>query len=276
MCKITSSRANPLIVAREGKANAMQVDFGRTAADYARFRAGFPERLFDELAARGIGFAGRRVLDLGTGTGTLARGFSRRGAAVVALDPAEALLAEARRLAGAEELAVEFLAGRAEATGLPDAAFDLGAAGQCWHWFERAAAAAETWRLLKPGGHLVICHFDWIPSGTNVVAATEALIEQHNPDWRLGGGNGLYPAWLADAAEAGFAEIETCSRDLTVPYGHEAWRGRIRASAGVGGSLSAEAVARFDAALAALLAENFPEDPLAVPHRLFVLLAAKP
>jgi SAM-dependent methyltransferase len=253
----------------------MQVDFGRTAADYARFRAGFPERLFDELGARGISFAGRRVLDLGTGTGTLARGFSRRGAAVVALDPAEALLAEARRLAGAEELAVEFLARRAEATGLPDASFDLVAAGQCWHWFDRPAAAAEARRVLEPGGHLVICHFDWIPSGTNVVAETEALIEQHNPDWRWGGGSGLYPAWLGDASAAGFTALETCSHDLCVSYGHEAWRGRIRASAGVGGSLSAERVARFDAALAALLAEKFPADPLAVPHRLFILLAVK-
>ena len=32
----------------------MQVDLGRTAADYARFRAGFPALQFDELAARGV------------------------------------------------------------------------------------------------------------------------------------------------------------------------------------------------------------------------------
>src|SRR5918996_1531463 len=31
--------------------------------------------------------------------------------------------------------------------------------------------------------------------------------------------------------------------DLEVPYSHEAWRGRIRASAGVGASLSPEGVA---------------------------------
>ena len=77
----------------------MQVNFGRTAADYARYRAGFPALLFDELAARGVAVAGRRVLDLGTGTGTLARGFAARGAEVVALDPAESLLAQGRVLA---------------------------------------------------------------------------------------------------------------------------------------------------------------------------------
>ena len=77
----------------------MQVNLGRTAAVYARFRAGFPALQFDELAARGVALAGRRVLDLGSGTGTLARGFAARGAEVAALDPAEALLAQGRVLA---------------------------------------------------------------------------------------------------------------------------------------------------------------------------------
>ncbi len=40
----------------------MHVDFGRTAADYARHRAGFPEQLFERLAARGIGRAGQRSI----------------------------------------------------------------------------------------------------------------------------------------------------------------------------------------------------------------------
>ena len=107
----------------------MQVDFGRTAADYVRYRAGFPALLFDELAARGVAPASLRVLDLGTGTGTLARGFAARGAQVVAIDSAEALLAEGRVLAEAADLDISFRRGRAEATGLADAAFDLVSAG---------------------------------------------------------------------------------------------------------------------------------------------------
>ena len=253
----------------------MQVDFGRTVEDYSRHRAGFPDALFGELAARGLGGAGRRVLDLGTGTGTLARGFARRGARVVAMDISAEMAAGARRLAESEGLEIEVRVGPAEATGLPGGSLDLVAAGQCWHWFDRPAAAAEARRLLAPGGRLVICHLDWIPLTGNVVAATEALIEAHNPDWRMGGGSGLHPQWLRDAGEAGFAEIETFSRDLAVPYGHEAWRGRIRASAGVGGSLDEPAVGAFDRALAALLARDFPQDPLQVPHRLWCMIAVR-
>ena len=54
----------------------MQIDFGKTAQDYGRYRAGFPSALFDRLATFDIGTTGQRVLDLGTGTGTLARGFA--------------------------------------------------------------------------------------------------------------------------------------------------------------------------------------------------------
>ncbi len=254
----------------------MQVDFGRTAADYARHRAGFPEELFERLAARGIGCAGQRVLDLGSGTGSLARGFARRGARVTALDISEDLLAQARALAADDGVEIETLRAPAENSGLAAAGFEVVSAGQCWHWFDRPRAAAEARRLLVPGGRLAICHFDWLPLPGNVVAATEALIEAHNPAWTLGGGDGFYPAWAEDAAGAGFGGIESFSFEIPVPYDHQAWRGRIRASAGVGGSLAPEAVAAFDRALAALLAAEFPGEPLQVPHRCFALLAIAP
>ena len=109
----------------------MEVDFGKTAADYRRHRAGFPERLFDRLAGFGIGGAGQRILDLGTGTGSLARGFARRGAQVTALDIAPEMLRAAAELAAAEGLEIDFCEGPAEATGLPDGAFDAVTAGQC-------------------------------------------------------------------------------------------------------------------------------------------------
>ncbi len=109
-----------------------------------------------------------------------------------------------------------------------------------------------------------------------MVEATEKLIETHNPAWKLGGGKGIYPAWLRDAGVAGFVDIETFSFDLQVPYSHAAWRGRIRASAGVAASLSPGQVSRFDADLRALLAERFASDPLAVPHRVFAMIARAP
>jgi len=92
----------------------------------------------------------------------------------------------------------------------------------------------------------------------------------------LGGGHGLHPKCLADLAGAGFERLETFSFAQPVSYSHAAWRGRIRASAGVAASLDAAAVARFDAAHAAMLAQRFPDQPLAVPHRCFAAHALSP
>jgi len=252
------------------------VSFGRTAEDYRRHRAGFPEAFFERIAGFGVGAPGQRLLDLGTGTGTLARGFALRGAAVTGLDPSDDMLAQARALDAEAGVSVDYVTAGAEATGLDAAAFDVVTAGQCWHWFDRPRAAAECLRLLEPGGTLAIAHFDWLPLPGNVVEATEALMLAHNPEWIGAGGTGVYHRWLTDLAVAGFAALESFSFDVAVPYSHEAWRGRIRASAAIGASLPDHKVPPFEAAHAAMLAARFPDDPLAVPHRVFAAIGRKP
>lgn len=254
----------------------MTVDFGKTAHDYGKFRAGFPGEFFERLPAYGIGLAGQRVLDLGTGAGTVARGLALRGCVVTGLDRSDALITEAHRLDAEAGVVVTYRTATAEETGLPGSSFDIVTAGQCWHWFNAPAAAGEALWVLTPTGALVICHFDWIPLAGNVVVATEHLIEHHNPGWRLGGRNGIHGQFLSDISLAGFRDLETFSFDVDTPYSHEAWRGRVRASAGVGASLPPEKVAAFDADLERILERDFPGDPLRVPHRVWALIAKAP
>lgn len=254
----------------------MSVDFGKTARDYGRFRAGFPAPFFERLVSFGLIRRGVRALDIGTGTGTVARGLAERGCDVVALDPSENLMAEGRRLDREAGLRVEQVAALAEALPFADGEIDLAVAGQCWHWFDGTAAAAEMRRALAPGGHLVIAYFDWLPLPGTIVEATEKLIKQHNPAWEMEGTSGIHPEYLEVVWTAGFRGLETFSFDLDVPYSHEAWRGRIRASAGVGASLPLPAVAEFDAAHADLLAGKFPVQPMPVPHRVWALVARNP
>ena len=254
----------------------MSVEFGRTAGDYARHRAGFPESLFDRLDTFGIGRSGQDVVDVGTGTGTVARNFALRGCRVVGIDPSPEMTDQARRLDAVAGVQVDYRVGTAEATGLPGGAYDVYSAGQCWHWFDRPLAATEARRLLRPGAAVLICHLDWLPLPGSVPEATESLILQHNPTWGGAGGYGMYPLWAADVSGAGLTGIETFSYDIKLPYAHAAWRGRIRASAGVAASLPAEAVERFDHEHAAMLAERFPDETLVVPHRVWALVAWVP
>jgi SAM-dependent methyltransferase len=247
--------------------------FGRAAADYATHRAGFPAELFDRLAGLGVGTTGQRAVDLGTGTGTVARQLAGRGCDVVGIDPDTRLMSEARRLAEAEGVEIEWREATAETTGLPDASVDVVTAGQCWHWFDRPAAVAEARRVLRPDtGRLAILYLDWIPLPGNAVAATERLIEAHNPSWIMGGGYGMWPQWVPEVQAGGFDRIETFSFDLDIAYTPEAWRGRIRASAGIT-VLDADAARAFDAELAAMLAQDFAGEVVPMPHRVWAMVA---
>ncbi|MEM8705612.1 MAG: class I SAM-dependent methyltransferase, partial [Actinomycetota bacterium] len=185
------------------------------------------------------------------------------------------LMAEGATLAETDGVMVTWHQATAESTGLDDASADVVTAGQCWHWFDRPAALAETRRLLTPGGRLAIVYLDWIPLPGNAVAATERLIEAHNPSWTMGGGHGMWPQWVPDVQASGFSQVETFSFDLEIPYTPEGWRGRIRASAGIT-VLDDDARAAFDAELAELLAQDFPGERLSLDHRVWAMVAAAP
>ncbi|HHI81401.1 MAG TPA: class I SAM-dependent methyltransferase [Planctomycetes bacterium] len=253
----------------------MEVQFGKTSEDYGKHRRGFPPSFFAFLEKEGWEFSSMQVLDLGTGTGTLALELAQRGAQVTGIDLAEEQLRVARTRAKELGLSLGFQGARAEALPFSEACFDAVFAGQCWHWFDGPRAAEECHRVLKPGGRLVLAHFDWLPLSGRVAAMTEALILEHNPFWTLGGGNGLHPEHIPGLQKAGFHVLPARHWDEEVLYSHEDWRGRIRASAGVGASLPPERVEAFDREHRRLLADRFPEDPLRIPHRVFVLVCER-
>ncbi|GGJ79893.1 hypothetical protein GCM10010123_07180 [Pilimelia anulata] len=108
--------------------------------------------------------AGSRVLDVACGNGNATLAAARSDAAVLGVDYVEELLADGRRRAEAEGLAVEFRLGDAEALPVADDSFDaaLSVFGVMFAP-DHGRAAAELVRAVRPGGTIGLA--SWCPDG---------------------------------------------------------------------------------------------------------------
>lgn len=111
--------------------------------------------------------AGKRVLDLGCGHGMAAVVLARRGATVTAFDLSPGYVAEARRRALANDVAVDFLIADGQRLPFADASFDAVWGNAILHHLDLERTANELKRILTPGGVAVFCE----PWGDNPVLA---------------------------------------------------------------------------------------------------------
>jgi SAM-dependent methyltransferase len=106
----------------------------RTAAPYyARYRSAYPPELIAALVESTRVDRAARVLDLGSGPGTVAIPLAAYAAEVVAVDAEPAMVAELRRAVPANVTVVE---GRAEDVESSWGEFRLVTAGRAFHWFD--------------------------------------------------------------------------------------------------------------------------------------------
>lgn len=241
-------------------------DWGRTSRDYDRYRPGPPDSFYRKLSALDIGLPGQSVLDIGTGTGLLARRFARQGARVYGIDQSREQIAAAERAAVIEGTHVEFRVANAERIPFEEGRFDVVTANQCWLYFDPARTIPEVCRVLKPGGHLVVSYFNFLPRKDPIVNASEKLVLEYNPDWTGADWDGRVspcPEWARGIFDLTgfFAYTEQ------VPFTRESWRGRMRALRGIAASLSPEQVASFDRELGQQL-ENMTEPRFGIWHSI--------
>ncbi|MBU1250483.1 MAG: class I SAM-dependent methyltransferase [Actinobacteria bacterium] len=105
---------------------------------------------------------GERILDIAAGTGTSAAALSKSGAKVIALDFSQGMVEEGRR----RHPGLEFVQGDAEKLPFGDDEFDAVTISFGLRNVQRPQVAlAEMYRVLKPGGRLVICEFSRPPVG---------------------------------------------------------------------------------------------------------------
>lgn len=125
------------------------------------------QELHNDLSARWLSELERqlpcgkplRMLDVGTGTGYFCILLARRGHVMTGIDLTPAMIAEARRQAEAETLAVDFRVMNAQQLDFSDASFDaVISRNLTWTLPDPVQAYREWHRVLKPGG--VLLNFD--------------------------------------------------------------------------------------------------------------------
>jgi ubiquinone/menaquinone biosynthesis C-methylase UbiE len=134
---------------------AVQTQFSRQAARYARSDSHAGDRDLDLLVEHLQVQPGQMVLDIATGTGFTAFALAARGARVVGLDLTPAMLLEARRLSPGP--AISWIAGDAEALPFAAASFDAITVRRAPHHFPHLRQALlEMQRVVRLGGRIGI------------------------------------------------------------------------------------------------------------------------
>lgn len=123
------------------------------------------DAMMDWLAPR----PGQKLLDVAGGTGDVSFRFLKRapGAHATVLDMTESMLVEGRKRAEAEQMAgsLDWVVGDAMALPFPDNTFDTYTISFGIRNVTRIAdALSEAYRVLRPGGRLMVLEFSQIPN----------------------------------------------------------------------------------------------------------------
>lgn len=236
--------------------NGNPFDWGRTSADYAKFRDIYPEKFYRKILERNLCTDGQSVLDLGTGTGVLPRNMYRYGAKWTATDISENQIAQARILS--EGMDIDYHVTATEDIDFPDDFFDVVTACQCFWYFDHETLMPKLWRMLRQGGSILVLYMAWLPFEDKIAGESEKLVLKYNPDWS-GAGETVHPIWIPDCYKEKFELAYHEEFLLHVPFTRESWNGRMKACRGIGASLSEKEIADWEEEHKKLLVQIAPE-----------------
>jgi ubiquinone/menaquinone biosynthesis C-methylase UbiE len=234
----------------------MKLAFSHCADEYDAFRPDYPQAAVDRLIAEFGPPQGRRVADVGAGTGRFAALLRRAGFDVLLIEPDHRMLLRAAAAGGR-------VCASGERLPLPDASLDLITAAQAFHWFDASVALAEFARVLRPGGGLALVWNNRQTSPGMFGDQFETLITRYNPahqrEYRR-------QDWAAKVAETGrFAPLAAEAFDRVWQLEQDAFVGFTRSVSYIRNALSAEDRRRFEADLRALMRRHFGDGPCRVP-----------
>lgn len=214
-------------------------DWGKTSADYARFRDIYPQSFYDKIVNRGLCINGQKVLDIGTGTGVLPRNMYPYGAKWTGTDISENQIEQAKILS--KGMDIDYHSLPTEDLDFSDESFDVITACQCFWYFNHEEIMPKFFRMLKPDGRILVLYMAWLPFEDEIAGASEKLVLKYNPAWS-GAGETVHPIFIPDCYEEKFELVYHEEYPLKVHFTRESWNGRMKACRGIGASLAEEEV----------------------------------
>lgn len=240
--------------------------FDALVDDYDRARPAYPHGLYDALPP----LAGARVVEVGAGTGIATRALRARGADVLAVDVGIGMLARLR----SNDPGTPAVVADWHALPVRDGAADLVCGAQAFHWVRVDEAAAETCRVLRPGGALCVWWNEVDAQDRDWWQAQQDRLEAGNPAYRRHYRDGRdYGAELA--ATGRFADVRgpvtvAWERELDLDT-YAAWLRSKSYVAALGDALPA-----FLAAERASLGQAFPDGVVREPFVTRLWVATRP
>lgn len=233
------------------RARGVAESFGSDAELYDRARPPYPNAVIERVMAASPGSG---VLDVGCGTGTLARQLQAVGCTVLGVEPDERMATVARDAGVTVEIAAF------EQWDVAGRTFDAVVAGTAWHWVDPVLGAAKAAQTLRPRGVLVPFGsvYELPPAVAHSLADAYRRVAPDSPLAYAPGSQtsildsygGLYLKAAAGVQEArGFLEPTVWRHEWQRAYGPNQLLELLRTSGGLT-SLPAEEVSQILAAVA--------------------------
>ena len=131
--------------------------FASTVPLYEELRPPYPPAFFRQVAQQLRLTHAHALIDLGTGPGLLALGFSPYVGRTVGVDPEPAMIAAARAAASRASAALTLIESKTEELSGDIGSFDVVTIGRALHWMDREATLARFNSLVAPEGMLLVC-----------------------------------------------------------------------------------------------------------------------
>lgn len=237
--------------ARLGERHASMFRLASVASSYGN-RPPYPEETIGILADL-VPSGCRRVLDVGCGTGLIARPLAALVDAVDALDPSAAMLEVGRRLPGGDRANLSWMLGTAEEGALRPP-YGLIAAASSFHWFQWDVVLPRFADALAPDGLLAM-----VEARQRGGPDLRELIPRWstNQDWGIGDDYD----WGAELVRRGLLTPVGRRETAWIPWG-QSFDDFVDGWHSMGGfsreRLGPEALASFDRELRVVLARTYP------------------